>query len=193
MTRARASSGPKTAIVAASLVAALALGGLAILRSPGRPAAAQDAPFREFPIGDPVKKNAMRVTAVWLPPVTMDHGEPLTGENVIHLECDVAGDRKNPNGFGLGEWIPYLTVKYTITPAGGGEPLSGTFHPMVAKDGPHYGASIRMPGKGRYRLRYELRPPSENGFGRHTDPVTGVDPWWEPFTVEWDWNFPGAK
>ena len=63
--------------------------------------------------------------------------------------------------------------------------------PMVARDGLHYGASIAMPKAGAYRLTYHIEPPSAGGLGRHSDPVTGVAPWWEPFEVSFDWDYPG--
>jgi periplasmic iron binding protein len=62
---------------------------------------------------------------------------------------------------------------------------------MVARDGLHYGASIAMPTPGSYRLTYRLAPPSAGGLGRHSDPVTGVAPWWQPFEVAYDWDYPG--
>lgn len=65
------------------------------------------------------------------------------------------------------------------------------FMPMVAKDGPHYGKTYRMPGHGKYRLIYTIYPPDPNQFGRHTDAVTGVGPWWEPFDVEFEFDYQG--
>ncbi len=152
---------------------------------------AQGAPFREYPIGDEVEREGMRIVAVWLPAVQME-GAPLPrGEDVIHLEADIHALRGNKNGFGLGEWIPYLTVNYTLVHKESGKKVSGRMLPMVAKDGPHYGATVSLPGRGEYLLIYEIRPPSENGFGRHADPVTGVDPWWEPFSVEFSFRYEG--
>lgn len=157
------------------------------------------APFREYPIGEEIEKNHMVIAAVWLPPVEMEcHKGPLEG--TIHVEADIHATEGNPNGFAAGEWIPYLTVKYEwyriedleknekVAPV-----LSGEYMPMVAKDGPHYGASVKEPAKGEYLLRYTIFPPSYNGFGRHMDPVTGVDPWWEPFAVEFEFYFGGLK
>ena len=63
--------------------------------------------------------------------------------------------------------------------------------PMVARDGLHYGATIEMPKAGRYKLTYAIEPPSDGGLGRHVDPATGVDPWWKPFEVSFDWDYPG--
>jgi periplasmic iron binding protein len=153
-------------------------------------------PFREYPIGDEVErdKEHVKVAAVWLPPVTMDHEHHAAapGPYTIHLECDIHATKGNENGFGVGDWIPYMKVEYEITKEGDEKPaLSGDFMPMVAKDGPHYGATIAMPGPGRYKLKYKLHPPSTNGLGRHTDPVTGVAVWWAPFEATYSWDYKG--
>ena len=63
--------------------------------------------------------------------------------------------------------------------------------PMVARDGLHYGASLTLPKAGAYRLTYAIEPPSAGGLGRHSDPVTGVAPWWAPFEVTFDWDYAG--
>jgi hypothetical protein len=68
------------------------------------------------------------------------------------------------------------------------EPIRDTMIPMVARDGWHYGASIAMPKAGRYKLTYTIKPPT---VGRHSDPATGVEPWWKPFEVSFDWDYPG--
>lgn len=154
------------------------------------------APFREYTIGEEIEREAerLRIAAVWLPPVTMD-GHPecnRAGPHVVHLECDVHATRGNQNGFALGEWIPYMAVAYKIE-QDGKVVRDGKFLPMVAKDGPHYGATIEMPGAGRYKLTYRLEPPSAGGLGRHTDPVTGVAPWWKPFEVSFDWDYKGVE
>lgn len=151
------------------------------------------AGFREYPIGE-TKRNQMLIAAVWLPPIQMAGLELPQDDDVIHLEADIHALEGNLNGFGRGAWIPYLTVKCDIIPADSDkEPIHDTLLPMVAKDGPHYGATIRMPGPGKYRLVYHLDPPSYNGFGRHSDPVTGVAEWWEPFAVEFEFNYPGSN
>ncbi len=35
--------------------------------------------------------------------------------------------------------------------------------PMVASDGPHYGANIKMMGVGNYKVTYHIEPPSKPG------------------------------
>lgn len=206
---------------AGPLITALILGGVGLILvlnlnvgpSPARPAArapaAQTAPapapilppvpaarvkpkdFQEYPIGDEVERNGIRVAAVWLPPVMTD-GRGLGGSDIIHLEADVRASEGNPNGFALGEFVPYLKIAYTITPAAGGPALQkGELLPMVAIDGLHYGASVALPKAGHYTLTYAVQPPSAGGLGRHSDPVTGVAPWWPPFEATYDWDYPG--
>ena len=155
------------------------------------PASREGATF-EYPIGE-TEHSGMHIAAVWLPPVQMEGMDLPQDADVIHLEADIHASEGNVNGFGRGAWMPYLTVRYEIIPLDTGkEPVRGEFMPMVAKDGPHYGATLQMPGPGKYRLIYELEPPSSNGFGRHSDPITGVAPWWEPFRVEFEFDYPGG-
>ena len=150
------------------------------------------AGFREYPIGEDIERNQMKISAVWLPSVQMDGGPATSGSDVIHLEADVRAITGNRHGFAKDEFISYLTVKYKVEPAGGGPVLhEGEMIPMVASDGQHYGTSIDMPRAGKFRLTYTILPPSSKGMGRHHDPATGVPPWWEPFTVEFAWDYDG--
>jgi uncharacterized protein involved in high-affinity Fe2+ transport len=50
-----------------------------------------------------------------------------------------------------------------------------------------------MPGVGSYELVYRIENPSKKGFGRHNDPITGVDPWWDAFDVRFDFEYAGTK
>jgi uncharacterized protein involved in high-affinity Fe2+ transport len=157
------------------------------------PSAPRPASFREYPIGDEVERNQMRIAAVWLPPIQMNG---MTGpglSDLIHIEADIHATEGNKNGCPKDEFIPYLTVHYVIEPKGEAakslEPIRGELMPMVARDGWHYGASVPMPRAGRYKLTYTVDPPT--AAGRHSDPTTGVDPWWKPFDVAFDWDYPG--
>lgn len=142
---------------------------------------------REHPIGDEVSKNHVRVAAVWLSAVAMD-GMTSAGPNPIHIEADVKADENNPNGYAKDDTVAYLKITYAVEPAGGGDPIAkGELVPMMARDGFHYGATIAMPPPGEYRLLYDIQPPSANNVGRHSDPATGVAPWWEPFRAAFDW------
>lgn len=162
-------------------------------------AARQPAGFREYPIGDEVEKNQMLIKAVWLPPIQMEGMDMPGSPNVIHLEANIHATEGNRNGFAKDEFVPYLVVHYTITPAdGNGEgasakPIEGELRPMVAHDGLHYGATIEMPKAGHYRLTYAIKPPSAGGLGRHVDSATGVEPWWKPFEASFDWDYPGLR
>ena len=129
----------------------------------------------EHPIGDPVEKNGMEIGAVFLQPVMMEPMLPGMMEPTdIHLEADIHAIKGNQNGFAAGEWIPYLGSTYQVSKIGDDWSTAGTFMPMVASDGPHYGENIRLDGPGRYRVRFHIVPPPINGFYRHTDKETGV-------------------
>lgn len=158
------------------------------------------APFREYPIGDEVETNSMTIAAVYLPPVTMDMPEhdhadmekfTEPGKEKVHLEADIHAAKGNQNGFAAGEWLPYLNIHYKLTYLRSGETLEGQFAPMVARDGPHYGATVRLRGTGKYKLTYRIEPPTASVFGRHTDETTGVAPWWRPFDVQWEFDYKG--
>jgi uncharacterized protein involved in high-affinity Fe2+ transport len=154
------------------------------------------AGFREYPIGDQIEKNQIRIAAVYLPPVEMEGMPGMGSSSLIHLEADIHATEGNRNGFAKDEFVPYLVVDYAIVPLdnGPGQPIDairGTFMPMVARDGLHYGASIEMPKAGHYKLTYAIKPPSYGGLGRHADRTTGVDAWWKPFEVSFDWDYPG--
>ena len=146
----------------------------------------------EKPIGDPVEKNGMEIAAVYLQAITMEPAEPMAGRKDIHLEADIHATKGNKNGFGEGEWIPYLEIAYKIHKVGSDWSTHGSFMQMIAADGPHYGANIALDGPGAYSLDYEIIPPIRNGLYRHTDKETGVGSWWTPFHVEWTFKFLGT-
>ena len=147
---------------------------------------------KEVPIGKPKELSGIRIAAVYSKPVPMDEywGGPPPEEADIHLEADIHAIKGNRNGFGAGEWIPYLSVHYTLELLNAGRTLRGQLWQMMATDGPHYGINVKMLGAGRYRLTYRIGTPAEWGLARHTDRQSGVDPWWEPFEVEWTFEFP---
>jgi uncharacterized protein involved in high-affinity Fe2+ transport len=151
------------------------------------------APFREYPIGDEVERNFIRVSAVWLPAVTVDGPNVATSDDLIHLEADVRAGEGNPNGLAADEFVPYLKIDYTIMGSDGREVAAGPMGPMVARDGLHYGVNLPMPAPGTYQLIYRVAPPSASGLGRHSDPVTGVAAWWEPFEAEFEWVVTGDE
>jgi periplasmic iron binding protein len=145
----------------------------------------------ERPIGEPVERNGMSIGAVYLQAVMMEPHMAGHDHTDIHIEADVKALKGNPNGFGAGEWVPYLDIGYEVTKAGSSYKKAGTLYPMVASDGPHYGDNIKLDGAGKYHVAYRLNP-GAHGFLRHTDKETGVGKWWEPFTVEWDFTYTGT-
>ena len=174
---------------------------LALALVPGR------ALPKEIPVGEPKVIDAvgLEVAAVYLQPIEMEPashaGKPLylpRGKSDIHLEADIHAVKGNKHGFRDGEWVPALTVRYTLKNLDTGQEQSGLLHPMVANDGPHYGANIKMPGLGNYTLTYTVEPPGSGGsaapvrlgFGR-----ASTAPWWQPFRVEWTFRYfgPGKK
>ncbi|HGJ5868570.1 MULTISPECIES: iron transporter [Arsenophonus] len=157
---------------------------------------------QEYPLGKPIIKEGMEIQGVYLQPITMDTPKVnhamshLSADKAdIHLEADIHAVEENPNGFAEGDWIPYLSIEYTITKLGvKQQSQSGIFMPMVASDGPHYGENIKLYGPGKYRVTYRIYSPSYNKqvtFGRHIDKETGVAPWFKPFEVSWDFQYAG--
>ena len=151
--------------------------------------------IKEYPIGTEKEVNYMKIAAVYLKPIDMEpRGTDLPASQAdIHLEADIHAAKGNPNGFGAGEWIPHLTVNYKVENLDTGASKTGTFMPMVAKDGPHYGANVKMMGAGNYKVVYTIENPSKQGFGRHTDAATGVGKWFQPFSVEYTFKFVPLK
>ncbi len=161
----------------------LALGGALAL--------AGAAQATEYHVGDPVTKNGLEVGAAYLKGVELEPAPPTaTGDDTIHLECDVSAAAGNEQGFEPRQFVPYLTCSYLVEKVGTDWRRAGTMLPMTAQDGPHYAANVPMHGPGEYRVVYFLEPPSRNGFFRHTDEESGVAPWWEPFSVEWTFAYP---
>ena len=147
----------------------------------------------EIKIGQDVTKNGMEIGAVYLQAVMMEPMLPgMHAPADIHLEADIRADKDNPNGLGPGDWVPYLSITYRLTKIGSAWVAAGTFMPMVAKDGPHYGANVKLDGTGKYKLVYHIQPPPYQGFYRHTDKETGVAEWWAPFDVEWEFSYAGT-
>ncbi|HEY0836062.1 MAG TPA: iron transporter [Azospirillum sp.] len=164
-----------------TLIAAAALAVLAVT-----PALAG-----EQPIGEPVEKHGMKIAGVYLQAVTMEPAHARHAGADIHIEADVKALKGNGNGFGEGEWIPYLDIGYELTKAGSSFRTTGKLVPMVASDGPHYGDNVTMDGPGKYRVAYTISP-GAHGFLRHTDKETGVGRWWDAFTVAWDFTYVGG-
>ncbi len=151
-------------------------------------AAPTEAGFEEFPIGTEQDVGVLHVAAVYFQPVKMEPADQagLTVEQSnLHIECDVHA-LENDLGYGVGDWIPYMTVNYAITDEKTGKiVLEGDFMPMSASDGPHYGANIMLKDAGTYTLTFTFHSPAENGYLLHVDKETGVNGrfWKEPIVV----------
>ncbi|MDD5250932.1 MAG: iron transporter [Rhodocyclaceae bacterium] len=171
------------------LAAGLSLAGLAVA-----------AQALEYPIGSPQQQAGIEIAAVYLQAVDMEPDGHMrkAAESDIHLEADIHALSNNPNGLKEGDWIPYLLVKYEVTKLPGGETIKGDMMPMVANDGPHYGDNVKLHGPGKYKVKFSVLPPNAkenplgNHFGRHTDRLTGVRPWFKPFETEWEFTFAGV-
>ncbi len=152
---------------------------------------------KEYPIGKPQMKGGMEVAAVYLQPIEMDPPDVMRAakESDVHLEADIKAAKDNKNGFSEGDWIPFLVISYELTKLDTKDTQKGDFMPMVANDGPHYGDNVKLSGPGKYKLTLNVKPPSVNPhahFGRHVDLETGVGPWFEPFSLDYEFSFAGS-
>ena len=132
----------------------------------------------EYPVGKPVLKYGMEISAVYLQPIQMEPEGFMRKASLsdIHLETDIRALKNNPNGYATGDWIPALEVKYEIRKQGNKQVIKGDLMPMVASDGPHYGDNIKLLGAGKYQIKFIISPPSSDSsshFGRHVDKETG--------------------
>ena len=153
------------------------------------------AGFTEYPIFEDEKVEFLNVSAVYFQPVPMAPGqEKVDKENEIHLEADISA-LENKLGYATGDWVPSLTIDYLISDKNGKEVASGTFMPMSASDGPHYGANIKMGDSGSYKLKFTIHSPAEKGYLIHSDKETGPGEVLETYfkdgnlTVEKDWDY----
>ena len=158
-----------------------------------------EAGFEEIPIGE-TQVGPYNVAAVYFQAVDMYPAgkNPSKEDSDMHLEADI---HLQPlyaiaYGFGNGEdiWPAYLTVKYEIADLKGNVVMDGSFMPMNADDGPHYGANIAKGLKvGKYKLKFIIEPPTD--YLLHTDDETGVPAkedaknFFKTHTVVFDWNY----
>ena len=152
-------------------------------------AAADDAAagFQEYPIWEDEEVGGlMNVSGVYFQPVPMTDGSDPADYN-MHFEADVAALEGNKLGYGAGDWIPYLTVDYAIIGSNGETAAEGTFMPMSASDGPHYGANIKLADADTYSVKLTFHSPAENNYLLHTDAETG------PGAASFDEYFPDGK
>ena len=155
-------------------------------------ASAVPAAAKEFYVGEPVVKNDMQLVPHYLLGIEM---APMVkgmemGPNAVHLEIDVHATKDDKRGFKEDEWIPNLTISYTIEKVGTTLKKTGQLLAMTAGDGPHYANNVALMGDGDYQVTFHFDPPSKAGFVRHVDKATGVPDWWQPFSQTWTFHFP---
>ena len=141
----------------------------------GAAAPGEESGFTEYPIFEDEEVGFINLSAVYFQPVPMSNGGDTTigtDDFDIHLEADISA-LENTLGFGVGDWVPYLTVDYSVADQDGNVAAEGTFMTMSASDGPHYGANIALPDAGTYDLTITIHSPGENGYLLHTDSETG--------------------
>jgi uncharacterized protein involved in high-affinity Fe2+ transport len=144
------------------------------------------AGFTEIPIFEDEQIDFINLSAVYFQPVPMTDGSDPADYN-MHFEADVAALEGNKLGYGAGDWIPYLTVDYAIINSKGETAAEGTFMPMSASDGPHYGANIKLADADTYSVKLTFHSPAENNYLLHTDAETG------PGAASFDEYFPDGK
>ena len=156
--------------------------------------------FEEIPIGE-TQVGPYNVAAVYFQAVDMyPTGKGLSREESdMHLEADIHFQPVYAVAYGFGNgdniWPAYLTVKYQILQMDGKTVvMEGSFMPMNADDGPHYGANIAKGLKvGQYKLRFIIETPTD--YLLHIDPETGVPAkegakeFFKTHTVEFNWNY----
>lgn len=166
-----------------TLVATTALG----FAAPGQ------SGFQEYPLGDEREVNGLVIAGIYFQPVPMaPEGMGLTpAQSDIHLEADVSAGPDNGLGFGVGDFVPFLSVNYRVTKLSTGEVVEGSFMPMNASDGPHYGSNVKLLGAGQYKVEFTIDSPEKTGYMLHTDSETGVPGrfWTTPVVVSWEFDW----
>jgi uncharacterized protein involved in high-affinity Fe2+ transport len=179
----------KLCVLAVFLVLAAMSVAWAAAPAPGEATAG----FEEFPIGDDKVAGPLNIAGVYFQPVDMlpagQAGLPAS-QSDMHIEADISAAEGNDLGYGVGDFVPYLTVKYRIQKQGG-KTIEGTFMPMSASDGPHYGANLKLDGAGKYKVTFIVENPEKQGYLLHVDKETGVPGrfWTKPLEVSWDFDF----
>lgn len=162
----------------------------------------EDAGFEEFSIGDEKEVGFLNVAGVYFQPCDLEGNGAIYNHSDygFHIEADISA-LENDLGYGVGDFVPYLTVDYEIKSNKDGKiAADGTFMLMNASDGPHYGANVKAIPAGSYTVTFKIHSPEEQGFLLHTDKLTGVDGrfanYWTTKTLDavWtDWNYEGPQ
>ena len=93
---------------------AFAGGGKQASRPESTVAPGEEAGFIEYPLGDDHVLGPLNVAGVYFQPVDMlpaaSAGLPAS-QSDMHLEADISA-AANDLGYGVGDFVPYLTVRY---------------------------------------------------------------------------------
>ena len=154
---------------------------------------AETAGFEEFPLGDEFEVGPLHIAGVYFQPVDMEPvgaGGLAAADSDMHLEADISALEGNDLGYGAGDFVPYLTVRYKAVKEGG-KTIEGVFMPMSASDGPHYGNNVKLDGAGNYKITFIVDSPAKMNYLLHVDKETGVPGkfWTKPIEVSWDFEF----
>lgn len=148
-----------SALAAAAMAVTMISGTAMAADSTEAPAAAapgEAAGFTEIPIFEDQECDFLNVSAVYFQPVPMAPDQENIEDFNLHLECDVSA-LENDLGYGVGDWVPYLTVDYKVTGSDDEVAAEGTFMEMSASDGPHYGANIKLDKADTYKVEFTHR------------------------------------
>ena len=158
------------------------------------PAPGEDtAGFEEFPLGDEQTVGPLHIAGVYFQPVDMEpagQGGIPASQSDMHLEADISAAEGNQLGYGVGDFVPNLTVRYKAEKQGG-KTIEGVFMPMSASDGPHYGNNVKLAGAGKYKITFIIESPEKQSYLLHVDKETGVPGrfWTKPIEVSWDFDY----
>lgn len=155
----------------------------------------------ERALGEPRRWQGLEIAAAYSSPVDVEPPALIrTPEQAdVHLKAAIRALPGNPQGFPADQWVPYLHVEYRLRKLNEGKSIHGHLVPMAAAGGPHYGDNVKLAGAGKYRLRYTIHPPgsadNEAGrhFARHAGGQSGVQPWFKPFSVEFEFEYPAPR
>ena len=180
-------------LAVAVMMFGLALGVQQVYAAAPAPGA-ETAGFEEFPLGDEYEVGPLHIAGVYFQPVDMDPpglGGLAAADSDMHMEADISALEGNELGYGAGDFVPYLTVRYKAVKQDSGKVIEGTFMPMSASDGPHYGNNVKLDGPGKYKITFIIENPSKQSYLLHVDKETGVEGrfWDKPIEVSWDFDF----
>lgn len=105
----------KKRVLVAGISSILALSSFAYAAP--APAPGEEKGFEEFPIGDEVTVGPLHISAVYFQPVDMEpagQGGLPASKSDMHIEADISAVDGNNLGYGVGDFVPYLTIKYKI-------------------------------------------------------------------------------